>query len=610
MFQPPASKLKILPFLLLFFSFACVGYVSAAPTAMLYLDELGSVNSDYTVYDSQNNYDGTVKHSPSIGSGLGKICSGIDLRASSTSDYIVLDKNSLSGAGDFTISIWHKGDQADSRSLLSGARAGRDNELLFWLTNGNNFHGYIDGSSGSGISIPSIIDNKWHHLVWRRAGDQSCVFTDGVKRGCVTQKTKILNIESLILGQEQDNVGGAFDSNQDLEAIVDELLIFKSGLSDAEIKSIYDNQKANKSWDGQVRSCPVPPLDNNYSDWHFDEASYNGTANEIVDSHSTYHGTAHSVSTVPGKICNGIDLRANSATDYATLGEGAFDGVDDFTVSVWHKGSSSSSRALLSAANSPADNEALFWFSNSTVFNGHLKDAPLNGITTNNISDGNWHHFAWVRRGTQSCFYLDSVSKGCQTKNTSQRLSITKLILGQDQDSVGGGFDVNQDWEAIVDELLIFRRAFSASQISSIYNNQNAGKNWDGGTRTCPHPAMSLKKISVVISDPVNNTNNPKRIPGAIVRYTITAKNASDIYAENIVIKDDLSTQIQTLGNIAWNGNLTVDSPNINNGNLTALTDAAGDDEGEFINNKVEVRCGNINNTAPCIVTYDVEIMH
>ena len=38
-------------------------------------------------------------------------------------------------------------------------------------------------------------------------------------------------------------------------------------------------------------------------------------------------------------------------------------------------------------------------------------------------------------------------------------------------------------------------------------------------------PPLQLSKTSVIISDPVNNTVNPKAIPGAIVEYTLTVTN-------------------------------------------------------------------------------------
>ena len=290
----------------------------------------------------------------------------------------------------------------------------------------------LNGASGGAITIPSLSDNKWHHLVWRRIGNQSCGFFDGVNKGCRTPTNKTLDIQSLILGQEQDTVGGGFDPNQDWEGIVDELLIFKQGLSDAEISTIYNNQKAFKTWNGLVRNCPTPPADNNYSDWHFDEATLNGTANEIVDSHGGYHGTGYNVTPTPGKVCNGLDLRTNSAADYAVLGAGAFNGVDDFTVSVWHKGApNTDSNALLSGATQvPLDNEELLWFTSNTRFVGHLRDVALGGIIINNNS---WQHFVWTRKGTQSCLYINAVYQGCQSIYTSERLTISSLILGQDQ---------------------------------------------------------------------------------------------------------------------------------------------------------------------------------
>jgi len=52
---------------------------------------------------------------------------------------------------------------------------------------------------------------------------------------------------------------------------------------------------------------------------------------------------------------------------------------------------------------------------------------------------------------------------------------------------------------------------------------------------------LSIKKTSQVISDPVNLTNNPKRIPGARVRYTITVTNTgAPVDADSIHIKDPI----------------------------------------------------------------------
>lgn len=65
---------------------------------------------------------------------------------------------------------------------------------------------------------------------------------------------------------------------------------------------------------------------------------------------------------------------------------------------------------------------------------------------------------------------------------------------------------------------------------------------------------LTFTKSSTVISDPFNNTTNPKRIPGAVVEYVLTISNAAGAStATNINISDSLNTEIATNGTIAFN---------------------------------------------------------
>ncbi len=54
-------------------------------------------------------------------------------------------------------------------------------------------------------------------------------------------------------------------------------------------------------------------------------------------------------------------------------------------------------------------------------------------------------------------------------------------------------------------------------------------------------PKMYITKSSLIISDPVNETTNPKRIPGAILRYCFVVDNKGDGEATDVKIKDLLS---------------------------------------------------------------------
>ncbi len=61
------------------------------------------------------------------------------------------------------------------------------------------------------------------------------------------------------------------------------------------------------------------------------------------------------------------------------------------------------------------------------------------------------------------------------------------------------------------------------------------------GENNTAMPNMSISKVSIVTQDPVNNTTNPKRIPGATVRYCFTVDNTGAGDAGNATISDSLS---------------------------------------------------------------------
>ena len=54
-------------------------------------------------------------------------------------------------------------------------------------------------------------------------------------------------------------------------------------------------------------------------------------------------------------------------------------------------------------------------------------------------------------------------------------------------------------------------------------------------------PNISVTKVSSVIADPVNGTNNPKAIPGATIEYLITVSNTGTgpADADSVVVWDD-----------------------------------------------------------------------
>lgn len=469
------------------------------PLAEFRLDETSWDGTIGEVVDSVGSYSGTAYGTDPV---AGKICRAADLSASGTADYISLNGSVFSNQGDFTISTWVKTSKTTNQSLISGANSSSMNELIFWFTSSTNFQPHLNNVAAGNIGISNYADDNWHHLVWTRSSTQNCLFIDKVLQGCVSGVTSDINVarNGLILGQEQDSLGGSFVSSQAWEGLVDELVFFDEALSAAEIGNVYDLQNAGKNLDGTDRVCPVVAIAP-VADWRFDEASWSGT-NDILDtSGNDYHGTAvNSSPSSDAQLCNSADLTLSGATDYLSMNKDAMNGLSDFTVIVWAKTTGTQDSTILSAASANSSlgaNEAVMYFENNNRFWPSITSSPFDTNTklsssTASMRDGLWHQLVWTRDAStaQSCFLFDGVSQGCTTHtdgdDTSPLTVISNgLIIGQDQDSLTGGFDASQDWEGKLDEFLIFDQVLTQSQISNIRTNILNSNNWDGTPRSC-----------------------------------------------------------------------------------------------------------------------------
>ncbi|AAZ26356.1 LamG domain-containing protein [Colwellia psychrerythraea] len=466
------------------------GIVVSSLIAEYRFDEIEYTDTPNEIIDSAGGFHGQAKGSQPV---EGKVCNAIDLSATGTSDYAVLDKDILTGKTDFSISVWAKTSKTSNQSVLSGAGSFSSNELIMWFENHTSFRPYLYNSQNGIITTSSIADNNWQHFVWTKEGSQSCLFVDKTLKGCVTQETFQLDIQSLILGQEQDAVGGDFSSSRAFDGLLDEFLVFDSAITPDEIATIYDNQNAGLGYDGSIRNCPILPSP--VLDLHFDENNWDA-ANSIIDiSGNDYHANAVNVTPTEGFICNAADLSATGINDYLSLDHSAINGLKDFTLSAWVNTARTSAQTILSVANSTQFNEAVFYYENNTSSWPTIRESPFNTSTKNpvsNISTGSWKHHVWTRKTNvnngELCLYIDNVLQGCSTHNNGEfaiDVDATGFILGQEQDSLGGDFDSSQAFSGLLDEVLLFDKQLSVNDINNIYNNQVQGKNWDGTERSC-----------------------------------------------------------------------------------------------------------------------------
>ncbi len=81
--------------------------------------------------------------------------------------------------------------------------------------------------------------------------------------------------------------------------------------------------------------------------------------------------------------------------------------------------------------------------------------------------------------------------------------------------------------------LMLLGATSSTAQFASEENGTVANRPQLVITTALIPPSLTVVKSSSLVSDPFNNSANPKLIPGAIVRYTVTASNSAAGTADN-----------------------------------------------------------------------------
>jgi len=194
----------------------------------------------------------------------------------------------------------------------------------------------------------------------------------------------------------------------------------------------------------------------------FDEASWDGTADEIQDlSGNNLHGySVGGVTTSVAKVCNGAILDGVTAAvaqvdDPGTAGFG-LDIPNELTVSVWFKTNTIPGSGLKSILSKDENYEfhidsgghIYWWWSASTL------------TTAATISANTWHHVAIVYESGSQKIYID----GVEDTNTNNRTAT--MPQNNDPLQIGGdmGF-VTREFDGLIDEVRVYSQAQNRAEI-------------------------------------------------------------------------------------------------------------------------------------------------
>ena len=222
---------------------------------------------------------------------------------------------------------------------------------------------------------------------------------------------------------------------------------------------------------------------------------FNGNARDV--SGNEYHGTLSGPVPTWDRFGNEAGAILFNGTDHRIdLPHNVLDGRLDVTIAFWLKTSKSGAQTIVSSANQLNDNEHIVFLLNERliVFFSHGRVRSRQGrcdVEIQPIADGTWHHFAVIRNASlgHADFFIngEEYTKRCRhLVYDILKVEAGGLILGQDQDTFGGGFDARQVLRGALDDLRIYDGILSAIEVQALMresdpNDPGAAKEVDIG---------------------------------------------------------------------------------------------------------------------------------
>ena len=233
---------------------------------------------------------------------------------------------------------------------------------------------------------------------------------------------------------------------------------------------------------------------------------FNGNARDV--SGNEYHGTLSGPVPTWDRFGNEDGAILFNGTDHRIdLPHEVLNGRLDVTIAFWLKTSESGAQTIVSSANQLNDNEHIVFLLNERliVFFSHGRVRSRQGrcdVEIQPIADGTWHHFAVIRNASlgHADFFIngEEYTKRCRhLVYDVLKVEAGGLILGQDQDTFGGGFDARQVLRGALDDLRIYDGTLSAIEVQALMRESN------------PSDTGAAKEVASVASGLDPNVPNP-----------------------------------------------------------------------------------------------------
>lgn len=352
-----------------------------------------------------------------------------------------------------TISAWIKplSRSAGGYAVLVRASGGNweDERLFFGLRYATN---WMQCALANGTSYVAPIDlvshnlSKWYHVACTWNGTLISIYNDGV---FTISSAYAFTPEMTGYSMYTSSNFGAWTS---LEGAVDEIRIYNRSLSAAEIQELYSSK-------GLVGKWTFNADERNTTDTYDSSGYYNH--GKITGAVLTNEGRFKEAMKFDG-VNDNINVSSN-------LNFSSFSGL---TIGVWAKYNGTTERDMISKAKAyNVDNAFRFYTKSGTAgfYIGNTTGGFPTAVYGAVSNDNKWHYHTAVWDKTNISIYTDGVY--IQGFNSSSSIYNSPYSLFFGSASANTLF-----WEGNLDDVRIYNRALTATEISQLYNGTKSTK--------------------------------------------------------------------------------------------------------------------------------------
>ncbi len=403
---------------------------------------------------------------------------------------------SLSG-GSVTGNVNGNGVTATNSTVFGGSISSQNSPINL---SGGSVAGYINGNgvtttnttlSNGVTSNNSSLSISGGTISGSISGNAITINNATMRSGSITSQNSPISISNSSIGSGISNVT---ISSNNVVNLTNSTTVYGSVTAGGWVSSlnIDSTSKVYGACNPSNPSCLIfQTIPQPIVDWHMDDASWSGTSGEVKDgSGNGFNGTGtngNATTTAGGKICRGgvfngvnADVQVANSTPLNNM----FQQASGLSFSIWAQAKAYATAKLIQRADWNGHGLGLdYWQGWQTSF-------YINGIShVLNVGSrptlNQWYHIVGTYDGSNVILYVN----GNQVASTAVTGTLTTntypLIVG----STGNAKYFN----GLLDEAHVFPAALSASQVSSLYANELAGKNWDGSARICPAPTAEWR---------------------------------------------------------------------------------------------------------------------